>query len=111
MFKSYYVVWKHFLKRNNTADEKEFKSYYVVWKQRRQNIWTARCIWFKSYYVVWKLRHFTSFREEYGRFKSYYVVWKLQFADDIPIMHESLNRTMQYGNYINIKIIIIYKQV
>ena len=31
-FKSYYVVWKQVLRRNNHGRNMKFKSYYVVWK-------------------------------------------------------------------------------
>ena len=54
---------------------------------------------FKSYYVVWKL--FTNEKNSTKNtgFKSYYVVWKRQ-ADEYNIAPKnSLNRTMQYGNY------------
>ena len=33
-FKSYYVVWKLFIKYIITDKEKKFKSYYVVWKHK-----------------------------------------------------------------------------
>ena len=32
MFKSYYVVWKLFLKFQKDKNNIKFKSYYVVWK-------------------------------------------------------------------------------
>ena len=31
-FKSYYVVWKHWKKKNCREVDIRFKSYYVVWK-------------------------------------------------------------------------------
>ena len=31
-FKSYYVVWKHDIKKVFNPGKNEFKSYYVVWK-------------------------------------------------------------------------------
>ena len=35
-------------------------------------------------------------------FKSYYVVWKPATAKHISVRPASLNRTMQYGNYISL---------
>ena len=32
LFKSYYVVWKHEIGKENPQLRAEFKSYYVVWK-------------------------------------------------------------------------------
>ena len=32
LFKSYYVVWKLFLKFQKDKNNIKFKSYYVVWK-------------------------------------------------------------------------------
>ena len=34
-----------------------------------------------------------------GGFKSYYVVWKPGWSEPDEKSMESLNRTMQYGNY------------
>ena len=34
MFKSYYVVWKPSVEREEKQRPKKFKSYYVVWKQK-----------------------------------------------------------------------------
>ena len=34
MFKSYYVVWKHRLKKMLRVGVTQFKSYYVVWKHK-----------------------------------------------------------------------------
>ena len=31
-FKSYYVVWKRYIARQEMMMKKKFKSYYVVWK-------------------------------------------------------------------------------
>ena len=53
MFKSYYVVWKHFLKPKNTVDEKGLN----------------RTMQYGNFSQTKKIRHATTF-------KSYYVVWK-----------------------------------
>ena len=37
-------------------------------------------------------------------FKSYYVVWKLIDKDNCSPLKNSLNRTMQYGNYDDLKV-------
>ena len=55
-FKSYYVVWKHFLRCLNIPTVLEFKSYYVVWKPQKIAPKIAEKVKFKSYYVVWKRR-------------------------------------------------------
>ena len=38
-------------------------------------------------------------KRQYEKFKSYYVVWKLACKDNYSNFENSLNRTMQYGNY------------
>ena len=38
-------------------------------------------------------------QDEESEFKSYYVVWKLKYINKNKYEKESLNRTMQYGNY------------
>ena len=58
---------------------------------------------FKSYYVVWKLIIGMGYLPKKMMFKSYYVVWKLPQYNVIFSPVKGLNRTMQYGNYINIK--------
>ena len=55
---------------------------------------------FKSYYVVWKLEWVVELFSSGGRFKSYYVVWKPFFFLFVSKEEKSLNRTMQYGNFI-----------
>ena len=53
---------------------------------------------FKSYYVVWKQDRRGGRIMFYSVFKSYYVVWKRAYDDTWAYYHDSLNRTMQYGN-------------
>ena len=57
-FKSYYVVWKHEIGKENPQLRYEFKSYYVVWKPIRIAVTNLGNAPFKSYYVVWKLCFF-----------------------------------------------------
>ena len=66
-----------------------FKSYYVVWKQ----------IWVFCYFKIFEL------------FKSYYVVWKLKYINKNKYEKESLNRTMQYGNFKTISILNAHTEV
>ena len=54
-FKSYYVVWKLFIRSFITVLYVSFKSYYVVWKLSSSAVFFS-CVRFKSYYVVWKLK-------------------------------------------------------
>ena len=54
MFKSYYVVWKHYFVDKNKYMSGGFKSYYVVWKLFIMLFFLFASISFKSYYVVWK---------------------------------------------------------
>ena len=54
---------------------------------------------FKSYYVVWKLHKTAKKYDSARRFKSYYVVWKLTKRLRDMKLTQSLNRTMQYGNF------------
>ena len=49
--------------------------------------------------------------EDKRMFKSYYVVWKPVGVPMTMISFTSLNRTMQYGNFIFIKYIITDKEV
>ena len=39
------------------------------------------------------------YNPQFGVFKSYYVVWKLKYIYNNLTDKESLNRTMQYGNF------------
>ena len=57
---------------------------------------------FKSYYVVWKPMVKDERTEIIGLFKSYYVVWKPIKENNRCDTAISLNRTMQYGNNINL---------
>ena len=59
---------------------------------------------FKSYYVVWKLSLFISSSVKPPMFKSYYVVWKPKTETRKNTHAQSLNRTMQYGNFSFFKI-------
>ena len=77
-----------------------FKSYYVVWKLRPMFAIKKTGRTFKSYYVVWKLLNCYFLSEPQLLFKSYYVVWKPENENDENNIWGSLNRTMQYGNYI-----------
>ena len=120
-FKSYYVVWKLNINNMEREHSNSFKSYYVVWKlffvstsRNRQNclnrtmqygnegeanIETLPYIMFKSYYVVWKLFSDIRIFRLFFLFKSYYVVWKRKNHADRETKNNSLNRTMQYGNF------------
>ena len=99
-FKSYYVVWKP---RSSTKKSTKRSSlnrtmqYGNLFERIR---YYCYCGWFKSYYVVWKLGHYYGQKNHCDTFKSYYVVWKrLTHLINIGII-SSLNRTMQYGNYL-----------
>ena len=58
---------------------------------------------FKSYYVVWKRFFFVGKKGKEKGFKSYYVVWKLlSYPHYVAARPSGLNRTMQYGNYLQL---------
>ena len=100
MFKSYYVVWKPEAVFELFRQNCMFKSYYVVWKPREKRKQETHIIkQFKSYYVVWKPKRTGAVYFGGFRFKSYYVVWKLSPPKTTAKQEQSLNRTMQYGNY------------
>ena len=126
-FKSYYVVWKHIFNISYLHYNNKFKSYYVVWKlsfcpdaaflmarlNRTMQYGNGASVGavpaqekkFKSYYVVWKLGHGIKYTSLTLRFKSYYVVWKPCERRPSIEYPPCLNRTMQYGNIKNPKII------
>ena len=77
MFKSYYVVWKHF---NVKANGLRLTSL-----NRTMQYGNFLC----------RNKQVTKNKE----FKSYYVVWKQEYICDEKRVELCLNRTMQYGNY------------
>ena len=107
-FKSYYVVWKLFCKSTLSSfffglnRTMQYGNFLLEFYRR------SFADEFKSYYVVWKHKRYHSYRYARYRFKSYYVVWKLSGVSHIFFHHRSLNRTMQYGNFIIIFFIITF---
>ena len=102
-FKSYYVVWK---RRVYSRGKSIFGGLNRTMQYGNNQGLDAYCVTkrFKSYYVVWKPDARAKKKEDDIEFKSYYVVWKLVNAINTRETVTSLNRTMQYGNYLFVEV-------
>ncbi len=100
-FKSHYVVWKH-------IKHTSYFSCYICLNRTMQygnashpSKNSLLSVTFKSHYVVWKHSLLALDMDEDMEFKSHYVVWKLTSQIVCGKCVYCLNRTMQYGNFLD----------
>ena len=98
MFKSYYVVWKHIVKKNITLDFKGLNRTMQYGNLETISILNAHTESLNRTMQYGNMKYFGRREKQTDVFKSYYVVWKLAPVIAPIAIGFCLNRTMQYGN-------------